>query len=192
MKSCVNVTKALDWVIGAMVDGAGLDCWFHCSEVACKRCYKWRQPNPVLLLIVLTLQWLSWQISLQTIFVLVCKWQGSLLSKGITIPRFTWSESGSGITQRLKIRLWFRIHGRNHNTSTAERKREKAGGGRSNKCGRYKTVKRPSLWIARSSSILRSERQSHHLLWWRRPAIGTEMEREIERESQFRYTRNRI
>ena len=60
MKSCV--TKALDWVIGAMLDRAGLGCWFHCSGFVCKlcenswkcrRCNKQRQPNPVLLSMVI-------------------------------------------------------------------------------------------------------------------------------------------
>ena len=41
-------------------------------------------------------------------------------NRGVTIPLFTGSGSGSRITQKLKIRLWTWIQGRNHNASNPE------------------------------------------------------------------------
>ena len=37
--------------------------------------------------------------------------------RGVTIPLFTWSKSGFGISKRVKIWLWIRIKCRNHDTS---------------------------------------------------------------------------
>ena len=50
-------------------------------------------------------------------------------SRGVTIPLFTGSKTGSGIAKRLKIRLRIRIHLQNHKGASIYDVRTEGGGG---------------------------------------------------------------
>ena len=55
----------------------------------------------------------------EILITLLTNEEDTFLTRGVMIPLFPGSGSGIGIGKRLRIQLWIRIQGWNHNTSIA-------------------------------------------------------------------------